>query len=103
MSIQEIVNFIKNKQYIYDDKICYSHYFRGDNSDYQRCGNMYISILEEAFENHYEITDSSIIIYHNNLWFHISYLKEIYNIFWNISINDNYNSLNRSGCIKNLY
>ena len=103
MSIQEIINFITNKQYLHNDEICYSNYFRGDYSEYQRCGNMYINILKETFNNHYEITNSSIVIYHNNSWFHISYLKEIYNIFWNISIDNNFKTLNRLGCIKYLY
>ena len=56
MSIQEIINFIKYNQYIQNDEISYSNSFRGDFSEYKRCGNMYITILKDAFINNNNIT-----------------------------------------------
>ena len=88
MSIQEIINFIKFKHYIQFDEISYSNFFRGDFSEYKRCGNMYITILKDVFNNNNNITNSSIYINHNDLWFYISFIIDFNDIFWNISISN---------------
>jgi hypothetical protein len=83
MSVYEIVNFINNTN---KNEISYSNYFTGDINEFRRIGQMYITILKDNFDNHFDITDNTIIINHNDLWFHISFLFENYNIYWNISI-----------------
>lgn len=60
MSIQEIINNIKNKNLINNN------YFFGNYGDYLRCGNSYIKLLSEAFPNHSDITTNSIIINDND-------------------------------------
>lgn len=90
MSIQEIINFIKYNQYIQNDEISYSNSFRGDFSEYKRCGNMYITILKDAFINNNNITTSSIYINHNDIWFFISFIIDFNDIFWNISISNEF-------------
>ena len=60
MSIQEIINIIKNNNLINNN------YFFGNYGDYLRCGNSYIKLLSEAFPNHSNITKNSIVIYINN-------------------------------------
>jgi hypothetical protein len=60
MSIQEIINNIKNKNLINNN------YFFGNYGDYLRCGNSYIKLLSEAFPNHSNITTNSIIINYDN-------------------------------------
>lgn len=88
MSIQEIINFIMDKQYIQGDEISYSNYFRGDYSEYKRCGSMYLTILKDMFKNNRDATKSSIYIFQHDLWFHISYIIDFDNIYWNISISN---------------
>lgn len=102
MSIQEIINFIKYKQYIHEDEISYSNYFKGDYSEYKRCGTMYMTILKDVFTNYSDITNSSIYISYDNLYFHISYLQDFDNIFWNISISKDIKKIDLP-IIKNLY
>ena len=73
MSIQEIINIIKNNNLINNN------YFFGNYGDYLRCGNSYIKLLSEAFPNHSNITKNSIVIYINNN-----------------DNNDNYNDINNN-------
>ena len=79
MSIQEIINIIKNNNLINNN------YFFGNYGDYLRCGNSYIKLLSEAFPNHSNITKNSIVIYINN--------NDINN---DINNNDNNNDINNN-------
>lgn len=98
MSIQSVIDFIKNKFYLINDELSIYNKFRGDINEYNMIGNNYINIIKDKFQNYYYETQKSIIINDNNLWFYIQInnLNDINNnseITWIISIADNINKL----------
>jgi hypothetical protein len=96
MSIQSIINFITNKNYITsNNEISTSNYFRGDINEYNHIGNNYINYFINNFYIYRDIKEKSIIIKDNNLWFYIEYKIDNNNeIYWTIYIVDNINKLN---------
>jgi len=96
MSIQSILNFIINKNYItINNEISVSNYFRGDINEYNQIGNNYINYFINNFYIYRDIKEKSIIIRDNNLWFYIEYKIDNNNeIYWTIYIVDNLNKLN---------
>jgi hypothetical protein len=98
MSIQSILNFITNKNYITsNNEISVANYFRGDMNEYNQIGNNYINYFINNFYTNRDIKERSIIIKDNNLWFYIEYRIDDDNnneIYWDIYIADNLNKLN---------
>lgn len=95
MSIQSIINFISNKNYITENnEISAYNYFRGDMNEYNEIGNNYINYFINNFNVYRDIKETSIIIKDNNLWFYIEYKIDNNEIYWEISIADNLNKLN---------
>jgi hypothetical protein len=94
MSIQSILNFISNKNYINENnEISAFNYFRGDMTEFNNIGTNYINYFINNF-NYRDETETSIIIKDNNLWFYIKYIIDNNEIYWEISIVDNLNKLN---------
>jgi hypothetical protein len=95
MSIQSILNFIINKNYInINNELSVSNYFRGDMNEFNSIGNNYINYFKNNFNNYSHDTQTSIIIKDNNLWFYIQYKIDNNEIYWEIYIVDNINKLN---------
>jgi hypothetical protein len=99
MSIQSILNFITNKNYITsNNEISVANYFRGDINEYNQIGNNYINYFINNFYTNRDIKERSIIIKDNNLWFYIEYRIDDDNnnneIYCDIYIADNLNKLN---------
>jgi hypothetical protein len=105
MSIQSILNFITNKNYITsNNEISVANYFRGDINEYNQIGNNYINYFINNFYTNRDIKERSIIIKDNNLWFYIEYRidnndnnnnnNDNNEIYWDIYIADNLNKLN---------
>lgn len=94
MSIQSIINFISNKNYInINNEISVSNYFRGDINEFNEIGNNYINYFIYNFNNYRDVKEKSIIIKDNNLWFYIEYKIDNNEIYWDIYIVDNLNKL----------
>ena len=82
MFIQDIINIIKNNELKFNN-----NYFFGNYGDYLRCGNSYIKLLSEAFPNHSNITNNSIIIINNeNKKYKIIYINKFNEIHWLILV-----------------
>jgi hypothetical protein len=77
MFIQDIINIIKNNELKFNN-----NYFFGNYGDYLRCGNSYIKLLSEAFPNHSNITNNSIIINNENKKYKIIYINKFNEIHW---------------------
>ena len=80
MSIQEIINIIKNNNLINNN------YFFGNYGDYLRCGNSYIKLLSVEFPIHSNITNNSIVINinenENEKKYKIIYINKFNEIHW---------------------
>lgn len=95
MSIQSILNFITNKNYINENnELSVSNYFRGDMNEYNVIGNNYINYFTNNFDVYRDEREQSVIIKDNNLWFYIEYKIDNNEIYWEIYIVDNLNKLN---------
>lgn len=95
MSIQSIINFISNKNYINgNNELSSVNYFRGDMTEFNIIGNNYINYFKNNFNFYRDDKETSIIIKDNNLWFYIEYKIDNNEIYWEISIVDNLNKLN---------
>ena len=95
MSIQSIIDFISNKNYINDNnEISAYNYFRGDINEFNQIGNNYINYFINNFYIYNYIKETSIIVKDNNLWFYIEYKIDNNEIYWDIYIVDNINKLN---------
>ena len=81
MFIQDIINIIKNNELKFNN-----NYFFGNYGDYLRCGNSYIKLLSEAFPNHLNITNNSIIINNENKKYKIIYINKFNEINWLILV-----------------
>ena len=81
MFIQDIINIIKNNELKFNN-----NYFFGNYGDYLRCGNSYIKLLSEAFPNHLNITNNSIIINNENKKYKIIYINKFNEIHWLILV-----------------
>lgn len=81
MFIQDIINIIKNNELKFNN-----NYFFGNYGDYLRCGNSYIKLLSEAFPNHSNITNNSIIINNENKKYKIIYINKFNEIHWLILV-----------------
>jgi len=77
MFIQDIINIINNNELKFNN-----NYFFGNYGDYLRCGNSYIKLLSEAFPNHSNITNNSIIINNENKKYKIIYINKFNEIHW---------------------
>lgn len=89
MSIQSIINFIDNKNYINDDEISFNNYFKGDIKEYYDNEKNIINIFKEKYKNKFIFpTDYSIIIKDddNDYRIFISYKIEDNNLYWIIKI-----------------
>ena len=101
MSIQSIINFIRNTK---NDELSISNYFRGDINEYYNNGDNYISILKNNFDNYRTCTDKSIVIIHNDIWIYIKFDIKDDEIYWTINMADNLNKLNdRKNIILNRF
>ena len=86
MSIQSIINFILNTNKT-NPELSISNYFKGDMDEFNKIGIDYINIFKNKFENYKNNNDTSILIYNNELWFHIKYQIDNNEIYWSITIN----------------
>jgi hypothetical protein len=101
MSIQSIINFIKNTK---KDELSISNYFRGDINEYYRIGDNYINMIKNNFQNYRSCADTSIIIIHNDIWIYIKFDIKDDEIYWTINMADNLNKLNdRKNIILNRF
>jgi hypothetical protein len=92
MSIQSIINFIRNTK---NDELSISNYFRGDINEYYRIGDNYINMLKNNFDNYRTCTDKSIIIIYNDIWIYIKFdIQNDDEIYWTINMANNLNKLN---------
>jgi hypothetical protein len=95
MSINSILNFIDNKNYINsNNEISASNYFRGDINEFNEIGNTYINYFINNFYTYRDVRETSIVVKENNLWFYIEYKIDNNEIYWEINIVDNLNKLN---------
>jgi hypothetical protein len=89
MSIESIINFIDNKNYISNNEISFSNYFKGDFNDYIKYDKNIINIFKKNYENNYMFsTQNSIIIEDDKnhkilIYYKIENNEEIY---WTIKI-----------------
>ena len=51
MSIQSIINFIDNKNYINDNEISFNNYFKGDINEYYENDKNLMNIFKEKYKN----------------------------------------------------
>lgn len=89
MSIQSIINFIDNKNYINDKEISFNNYFKGDIKEFYDNNEDIISIFKDKYKNKCMFpTDYSIIIKDddNDLRIFISHKIENNELFWIIKI-----------------
>jgi hypothetical protein len=89
MSIESIINFIDNKNYISNNEISFSNYFKGDYNDYIKYDKNIINIFKKNYENNCMFsTENSIIIENDKndkilIYYKIENNEEIY---WTIKI-----------------
>ena len=89
MSIESIINFIDNKNYISNNEISFSNYFKGDFNDYIKYDKNIINIFKKNYENNCMFsTENSIIIENDKndkilIYYKIENNEEIY---WTIKI-----------------
>ena len=94
MSIQSILNFISNKNYMNENnEISVSNYFRGDMNEFNEIGTNYINYFKNNFNYYRNDKETSIIIKDNNLWFYIEFKIDNNEIYWEIYISNNINKL----------
>jgi hypothetical protein len=88
MTINNIIDFIKNKSYINANNQIniYNYTFKSNINEFNKFGNNYFNIFKDKFNN-VIINDSNIIINYNNLHFIIN----LYNV--NDNANDNANDI----------
>jgi hypothetical protein len=89
MTINNIIDFIKDKSYINNNNqiIKYNYNFKGNIIDFNNMGNNYINIFKDKFNNVENINNSEVIIIYNNLSFNIKFIIDNNDIYWDIIIN----------------
>jgi len=84
MSVESIINYIKNEYYINNNEISKYNYFKGDINEYNE--NI-LNIFKDNFNNDYiEDSNKSIFIKNNNKLIYISYTIDNNDLFWYIKI-----------------
>lgn len=89
MSIQSIINFIDNKNYINNNEVSFNNYFKGDINEYYENDKNLITIFKEKYKNKFMFpTDYSIIIKddENDYRIFITYKIENDELYWIIKI-----------------
>jgi hypothetical protein len=89
MSIESIINFIDNKNYMCNnDEISFNNYFKGDFNDYIKYDKNIINIFKKNYQNNCLFsTENSIIIEDDkNYKILIFYKIENNEIYWTIKI-----------------
>jgi hypothetical protein len=88
MSVESIINFIDNKNYINNNEISFNNYFKGDYNDYIKYDKNIINIFKKNYENNCLFsTENSIIIEDDKNYRILVYYKiENEEIFWTIKI-----------------
>ena len=91
MSIHSIIDYIKN------NNIEETSYFKGDINEYLNNGQIYINLIQVNFPDYYEYSNNSIVFFYNNYWIYLSYdiTMNYKDIFWNISISKNKDDLKK--------
>ena len=84
MTINNIIDFIKDKSYINNNNqiIKYNYNFKGNINDF----NNNINIFKDKFNNVENINNSEVIITYNKLSFNIKFINDNNDIYWHILI-----------------
>jgi hypothetical protein len=92
ITINYIIDFIKDGLYIDDEIINYKYYyFKPNKNEYNRIGNNYINIIKDKFKDYNcSIIDNNIKFTYNDLYFKIEYNIDNINHYWRIAISDSY-------------
>jgi len=88
MTINNIIDFIRDKSYTNDN----NYTFKCNSYEYNNIGNIYIDIFKDKFNNVITINDNEVLFNYNDITFDITIINDNNDIYWNInisSINDN--------------
>jgi hypothetical protein len=90
MTINNIIDFIKDKSYINNNNqiIKYNYNFKGNIIDFNNMGYYYINIFKDKFNNVENINNYEVIITYNNISFNIKFIIDNNDIYWDIIINN---------------
>jgi hypothetical protein len=88
MSVESIINFIDNKNYITNNEISFSNYFKGDYNDYLKYDKNLINIFKKNYENNCLFTTERSIIIEDDKNYRILVYYNVENeeLFWTIKI-----------------
>jgi|LakMenE01Jun11ns_1017448.scaffolds.fasta_scaffold9934357_3 hypothetical protein len=88
MTINNIIDFIKDKTYIDNNNqiIKCDYNFKGNINDFNNIGDIYINIFKDKFNIVENINNSEVIINYNNFSFNIKFTIDNNDIYWNIII-----------------
>ena len=95
MTINNIIDFIKDKKYIDNNNhiSLFNYNFKGSYNEYCNIGNIYMNIFKDKFENIIIINDLEILIKYDNLTFNVNINNDNDNdndnIYWYIVISYN--------------
>ena len=88
MSVESIIKFIDNKNYITNNEVSFSNYFKGDYNDYIKYDKNLINIFKKNYENNCLFTTESSIIIEDDKNYRILVYYKVENeeLFWTIKI-----------------